>query len=88
MSEKLSERVLGAFAGLDREGFDWEDCKPLADEVADLEAKLEVARTLLAECRKAISNVPDKAIFGIGGGDGVTHWYLADELLAKIAAQE
>ena len=43
MSEqRLSARILDAFAGLDQEGFDWESCRPLADEVADLEAKLEV----------------------------------------------
>ena len=38
---------------------------------------------LLEECRKAIANVPDKSVFGIGG-EGMTHWLLADELLSRI----
>ena len=49
MSEqRLSARILDAFAGLDREGFDWESCRPLADEVAALEAKLETMRNAAA----------------------------------------
>ena len=54
MSEpKVSERVLDAFRGLDREGFDWEACLPLVNEVAALEAELEVAMRLLdaSTCR-------------------------------------
>lgn len=58
----------------------------LADATA-LEDKLEAMELLLEECRKAISNVPDKAVFGIGG-DGLTHWYLADELLSDIVAAQ
>lgn len=42
-------------------------------------------RELLCQCRSAIVNVPDKKVFGIGG-DGMTHWYLADELVANIDA--
>ena len=38
---------------------------------------------LLEECRKAIANVPDKSVFGIGG-EGMTHWLVADELLSRI----
>ena len=40
-------------------------------------------RELLERCRQAITSVPDKAVFGIGG-EGMTHWYLADELLDNI----
>ena len=54
-----------------------------AGKVAALEAKLEAMGQLLEECRKVINSVPDKTIFGIGG-DGLTHWYLADELLSSI----
>ncbi len=36
----------------------------------------------LLESRKAIVSIPKEA-FGIGG-DGETHWYLADELLRQI----
>ena len=56
-------------------------------KIADLEAKLEAMEQLLEECRKAINSVPDKFVFGVGG-DGLTHWYLADELLANIAAAQ
>ena len=56
-------------------------------ELQLLEAKLEKTEKLLEECRKAISSIPDRSIFGIGG-DGLTHWYLADELLARIAADQ
>ena len=59
----------------------------LRSYVAALEAKLEKTEKLLEECRKAISSIPDRSIFGIGG-DGLTHWYLADELLARIAADQ
>ena len=52
-----------------------------------LEAKLEAMERLLEECRKAIDNVPDRAVFGIGG-EGLTHWYLADELLFRLAAAQ
>jgi hypothetical protein len=38
---------------------------------------------LLRECRSAIEQVPDKEVFGIGGV-GMTHWYLADELVSNI----
>ena len=41
-------------------------------------------KELLEECRKLIDSVPDKSVFGIGG-DGMTHWFLADRLLAEIA---
>ena len=51
MNKKLSERILDTFASLDREGFDWEDCKPLADEVAALETKLEAMEQELEEQR-------------------------------------
>jgi len=43
-------------------------------------AQLEV---LLDEARKCIRSVENRSIFGVGG-DGMTHWYLADELLANI----
>ena len=54
-------------------------------ESAEWWAELPYAelRALLHECRKAIDSVPDKSVFGIGG-DGTTHWYLADELLDRI----
>ena len=58
-----------------------------ANEAAALEAKLEAMARLLEECRKAINNVPDKFVFGVGG-DGLTHWYLADELLSNIDAAQ
>ena len=50
-----------------------------------LAAEAEVAelRELLARARLAIGGVRDRAVFGIGG-EGVTHWYLADVLLADI----
>jgi hypothetical protein len=55
------------------------------DEVAALEAKLEAMTTLLRECDDAITSVPDRTVFGVGiGGDGITHWNLADELLSQI----
>lgn len=49
----------------------------------DLIEELDKLREVLSEAKDAIENVPDRSIFGIGG-DGMTHWYLADVLLADI----
>lgn len=54
------------------ESSEWWDELPYADMA-----------NLLEECRTFIVNVPDRSIFGIGG-EGMTHWYLADELLGRI----
>ena len=58
-----------------------------SEQVSVIMAKLEAMEQLLEECRKAINSVPDKFVFGVGG-DGLTHWYLADELLSNIAAAQ
>ena len=76
MNEKLSDELLR------RGGY------VLRGVVArKLSAKAAALEELLEECRKAISQVPNKTVFGIGG-DGMTHWYLADELLSEIAAAQ
>ena len=56
-------------------------------QITHLKAKLKIMRQLLEQCRKAILSVQDRSVFGIGG-DGMTHWYLADELLSEIAAAQ
>jgi len=50
------------------------------DEVDMLVAQLE---ELLNTSRRCLKRVDDKSIFGVAG-DGSTHWYLADALLADI----
>ena len=65
----------------------WNEVTYIINAHAGLMAKLEAMEQLLEECHKAINSVPDKFVFGVGG-DGLTHWYLADELLARIAADQ
>jgi hypothetical protein len=52
--------------------------RKLADRVKELEG-------VLKEARSAVANA-DIEKFGIGGGDGETHWYLGHELLRRIDA--
>lgn len=81
MSEQKLSKKLTEFAKIEESNLDKRDrLLSIAFGVAALEELLE-------ECRKAISQVPDKTVFGIGG-DGMTHWYLADELLSEIAAAQ
>ena len=57
----------------------------LRETIAQLKTENERLREMLGEARKAIANVPDMSGFGIGG-EGMTHWYLGDQLLNDIDA--
>ena len=88
MSEQKLSKKLTEFAKIEESNLDKRDrLLSIAFGVAALEAKLKAMKQLIEECRKAISQVPDKFVFGVGG-DGMTHWYLADELLANITAAQ
>ncbi len=74
--------------------YDWEDLKtPEAREKSRLrgEEMLRVANStnaLLAMCeaaREALGSLEPDAL-GIGG-DGVTHWYIRDELVANLDSE-
>ena len=84
MSEQKLSKKLTEFAKIEESNLDKRDrLLSIAFGVAALEAKLGTMKELLEKCRKAISNVPDKSVFGVGGS-GLARWYLADELLANI----
>lgn len=56
--------------------FRWGYIDGMRQRAADVEE-------LLLEAKACIESVEDRSIFGVGG-EGTTHWYLADELLTNI----